>query len=454
MICDMHNTNTNLKVPFGFKDGRLHAPNNTARGLACECFCPGCRSQLIANQGKRKRPYFSHYDSVECSGGYETAIHLMAKQIIEDRKKLSLPEFQLTLEKTLPTGEVLQEEVQVSKATIFFNQVKQEHLVEGLRPDALGITNDGIEVCIEIFVTHAVSDDKRKRFAHRNMIEIDLSRLPYELATDETQLTKEVLWDANREWISCQLYKSEIAAARKRLRAKVRKIIAEIRNDIEKAKAQQGSQTRTSINSTNETMLDAIRHTHRKKYAKQLKNLHDPLCSSKFRNPLIEQQAAEKVADYIGYDTLPTFLNESFHNDWIIETQRPNWQGFLYQEFIIGNRGKTLRAKQIKQLIVKHYGLVKWVEELIDLKKEHKKMGKEKGLWDGKTGAWFLTDEENRMIPCPYLLVCEYLYRLVSIGLLTVTNSNHNEFMVKYDCLELMEKEERVTVRSSLSYHT
>ena len=73
------------RIPFGLKNGQMVAVAEVPRGLACGCVCPVCNRVLQANKGKKNAHYFSHNpseDAVVCESGLETAIHMMAKQIL------------------------------------------------------------------------------------------------------------------------------------------------------------------------------------------------------------------------------------------------------------------------------------------------------------------------------------------------------------------------------------
>lgn len=43
-------------------------------GLACKCFCPHCKSELVAkNGGSRKVHHFAHANGSDCVGAIESA---------------------------------------------------------------------------------------------------------------------------------------------------------------------------------------------------------------------------------------------------------------------------------------------------------------------------------------------------------------------------------------------
>jgi hypothetical protein len=218
----MNITDKELKVPYGVRGGRLYTPSETLRGLACDCTCPACGSTLIANHGGHKRPYFSHSHTYECDTGLETAIHKMAKQIIMGQKKIFTPEFNDIIENKLPTGDVITETVKVHGQLVQFESVLEERSLEGFVPDLIGFTKDGGEYLIEIFVTHSVSDDKQRRLSNRNLIEIDLSALRDIDFNKIDEVSEQVIYLAKRQWLSCNLYKTQVKEAGVRLEHRIR----------------------------------------------------------------------------------------------------------------------------------------------------------------------------------------------------------------------------------------
>jgi competence CoiA-like predicted nuclease len=63
-----------IKLPYGLKDENLISIDEVESGLACDCFCPACKKQLIAKKGKVNVHHFAHYKVKDCNGGIETAI--------------------------------------------------------------------------------------------------------------------------------------------------------------------------------------------------------------------------------------------------------------------------------------------------------------------------------------------------------------------------------------------
>ncbi len=147
----------------------------------------------------RKRAFhFQHYTKTSCTGGWESARHRMAKEIILKASSLTLPGW--------AGGEIAAEE---SAFSLNGNSIAEIRLLDGqIRPD-LKIAGESSSVIfddlyIEIRVHHAV-DSKKAAIVKANglsMVEIDLSNVTDEQLLDEECFSKIVLEDSsNRKWI-------------------------------------------------------------------------------------------------------------------------------------------------------------------------------------------------------------------------------------------------------------
>ena len=81
-----------IKLPFGLNENNIivHIADIES-GDKCNLVCPSCKSPLIAVKGNKKQHHFRHKNFRECKGGLESAIHLAAKQMIMEKKQLTLP---------------------------------------------------------------------------------------------------------------------------------------------------------------------------------------------------------------------------------------------------------------------------------------------------------------------------------------------------------------------------
>jgi hypothetical protein len=178
-------------------NGRLlHISEVKGNGLACECVCPSCHSKLIANQGKIKAHHFAHYSDRACVFAYETMLHLLAKQVIADRKEVLLPPV-VARHKNL--------EMDIRGATICpLYEVIIEHDMGGMRVDILGrhrAKNVTKDLIIEAAVSHKCELKKVAMIRERKAaaIEIDLSKVPRNASKKEME--QAIIATAPREWI-------------------------------------------------------------------------------------------------------------------------------------------------------------------------------------------------------------------------------------------------------------
>jgi hypothetical protein len=145
---------------------RIIGVDDVVNGLACECLCPECKQQLVAkNDGDKREHHFAHYNGLDCEGARMTALHLLAQQIIADKKAVLLPDY---------IGSYYQK----TTSCIAFDEIHLEEYCDGLRPDCIGIVYDkngtNHRLWIEILVTHEVN--KQKLEAIKTAIQTTLSK--------------------------------------------------------------------------------------------------------------------------------------------------------------------------------------------------------------------------------------------------------------------------------------
>lgn len=143
-------------------EGKIVSINEVARGLACQCTCIVCGSGLIAKQGTENKHHFAHDVDCDCNWSGETELHILAKEVLQNDKKVSFTH--LTLD-GVPY-----------KIHVPFISVEQEVNIGYLKPDIVGTTTDGDSILIEICVTHPCDEAKIQYYRkHRiNAIEIVL----------------------------------------------------------------------------------------------------------------------------------------------------------------------------------------------------------------------------------------------------------------------------------------
>ena len=171
----------NLHVPFGLREGRLYEPIQVEQGLACNCTCPGCSGALIAKHAPlgKVRPHFAHHSDSACVGGLESAVHLAAKQLINEKRKLYLPELVATVSSRLAGFQHMERRETVHKGSVaHLDQVRVEESLGQIRPDLI-VETAGHQVLVEIAFTSFVSSEKLELIKLKSIgaIEVDVSDL-------------------------------------------------------------------------------------------------------------------------------------------------------------------------------------------------------------------------------------------------------------------------------------
>lgn len=145
-------------------DGKLIHVDSVSTGLACNCFCPHCKSELVAkNGGNRKIHHFAHANGNDCVGAIESALHKMAKDVLQEHKLIMLPSNQQN-----KTGR------QITFCNVEVEVFDKELC---LRPDCIGYTDNGRLIWVEFKRTHEVDVKKAGKIisAKVDCVEIDLN---------------------------------------------------------------------------------------------------------------------------------------------------------------------------------------------------------------------------------------------------------------------------------------
>ena len=196
------NENNNAELSFGLKEGKLVMVQDVEQGLSCACNCPYCDQKLVAKKGDVRKHHFAHYDGDDCHLGQETAIHLLAKDLIAKNKKLMLPASYVKVESNDIGGYTHESSCFEPGKITQLENIEIEAPLDGYQPDLIAVTEDGENIDIEILVTHAVEEDKAEKQLRnqRLMIEIDLSGLSRSSSIEEIE--QAVIYEAPRHYIN------------------------------------------------------------------------------------------------------------------------------------------------------------------------------------------------------------------------------------------------------------
>jgi len=179
-----------LKLAYGMHNGRLRHIDDVERGLNCGCVCPSCGRPLVAKKGPVNVAHFAHYQGGDCGKGLETALHQMAKEILEESREIVLPGRKPSDPTTLYTIE----------------KVDLEKRLGDIVPDVI-VYIAGRPILIEVVVTHGIDEGKRKAIR-----ELGISTLVIDLSDETRTITKDELaqivvegtvkkrWEFNVAW--------------------------------------------------------------------------------------------------------------------------------------------------------------------------------------------------------------------------------------------------------------
>ena len=181
---------------YALKDGVATSIENVESGLKCGCICPSCGEPLVAKKGLKRMHHFSHYSGHNCEYGYETSLHLAAKEILSTANRIVLPAVYIHFPNSPKASELYCEakEIQIER-------VELEQRFQDVIPDVV-IYAGGKQLFLEVYVTHAIDDIKLKKLKQANIstIEIDLSKKEHSISLEEL---RSILLDNSDEkkWI-------------------------------------------------------------------------------------------------------------------------------------------------------------------------------------------------------------------------------------------------------------
>ena len=174
-------TNAGVKLVYGLRDGGGVHISAVERGLACGCVCSSCGEQLVAKKGNVQQHHFAHASAADCAGAVESALHLVAKEILSRKKAIVLPAVRVQFD----SGN----SIEINPEGPYpISEVRLEKGVGGIVPDVLVKVGDW-ELALEVFVTHRVDEGKLQRFRNLGLsvVEIDLSEAERELSPDQLE---------------------------------------------------------------------------------------------------------------------------------------------------------------------------------------------------------------------------------------------------------------------------
>lgn len=231
--------NQTHNVVYSNKEGCLVHISEVDRGERCGCFCVACNGRMIAKKGAVRSHHFAHLFETNCTGGTETILHMLSKELIAEMGAIDIPPYVYTMRRKIDGEEIVIGGTVAKGGEVIIEGVELEQADEGFIPDAI-ITSTGKKLAIEIAVTHKVGHSKIKRIRRADLptIEIMLSDVDALLTRDElrTKLkdhiqSKTWLFHPKQREVEREFYERvrDVLRARRVKRTEIRTFLEEAR---------------------------------------------------------------------------------------------------------------------------------------------------------------------------------------------------------------------------------
>jgi len=405
------------KIPFGVKDGMMVHVRDVPNGKSCGCFCAACGDALIAaNNGLKRVAHFRHNSGAECAGGYETAIHRAAKEVLLSCRSVTLPDYSEEVSVEASNHHKIRDIVGFESVTVTADHAESEVTVEDFRPDVMFVIG-GRKLFIEIRVTHAVDEVKEAKIRRHgtSTIEIHLNGLEPAQLIDRAAFEQAVCSDlSNREWV----FSERAERRRKHVLAALEIKRADYEAQLEKKNKKRKEVARKA--QEKQASLEQHKAQKRAEIEPELKLLNDSTGIDWIhakRAELSQKQTYHSKALQNLNGTSALFCK--LRADWIFDVHHESWQSFVLDFLFSPPEGqRRFSAHQVKQAVAKRFGVIHFVKVLNDIKQKHKAQGRERDKAYGSYGSYLFSVEENKAIPSPFYVVKDYLDHLALVGLL------------------------------------
>lgn len=180
--------------------------DSVENGIKCNCVCPNrnCNGKLIAknNEANIMTHHFQHYNLEDCEGAYESALHMLAKKIISEKKEIYFPNY------IGHKGVSFLNDIFKKGELVRFDRVILEEYYkiedETVKIDVVGYLKDK-KYFIEFAKTHFVDKGKKIKLEKLGIPCIEINISNQEL--DEEKLAKTLLSEESvnlSKWIICK----------------------------------------------------------------------------------------------------------------------------------------------------------------------------------------------------------------------------------------------------------
>ena len=171
-----------LTIPFALNAlGHVVAARDLPKQARGPFRCAACQRSVILKQGEVRTWHFSHLPGSDCTKGFETALHLLAKQILVEHRHLRAPSLVSVDESSLKKNITL-----CNEHVIHWTAAGEaEKWMDGIRPDFVANCGEHLLI-VEVVVTHEPDDNKLAQLDRLAIpaLEIDLSDVARDATID------------------------------------------------------------------------------------------------------------------------------------------------------------------------------------------------------------------------------------------------------------------------------
>jgi hypothetical protein len=230
------------KLTYGLLDGNLVHIDDVRQGLECRCLCPNCKTKLIAKHGSINEHHFAH-ESKDCDiiTAQETALHIMAKEILSESKFIKLPKVILKdkfafigKEEFTRTNPYVVEKCYLNFKLEKYKDNQQiidniivEPYLGNIKPDILLEIGDK-KLLVEIAVTHFIDNKKLNKIIELGIPTIEINLSSYKNNIDrinKEELSKFLLKNNDcKKWIYYKNYLQDIEEIADKNRNTIKKL--------------------------------------------------------------------------------------------------------------------------------------------------------------------------------------------------------------------------------------
>lgn len=403
------------------------------------CICPHCKEPVIsANRNLQTRvrsSYFRHEGTGSC--GNETALHLFAKQLIQEEGRVQIPDYVITVSipKRTKDKHSYTRLLEIDGDTRPLTNITLEtnYPNSGRTADVVGDDSEGT-LFIEIRVHHEVDIPKQQELSELpiDVIEIDLRELVDAPHLELQAVKNTILCNAPRQWITSQRYDKQCDLIRHQLEKERKNTI-----QFEQAKNSKRKRQREERRAEHQPSIDLITAYKQKDNRVQALSVYDRKLNT------AGTKENKMLSAIIGsFHSIPSFINVPVKDELAFNCHRIYWQSLVLKclrglshdpsswvEITPAQVYEAIDGSYLLNTIAKNFELIEG-EPLTGKRTNHYLKG-------------VLTEREFDLIPKPVLAIRQYMHTLVAneiLGKMSGDNFSPESSVQMWDCLNRLFK--------------